>query len=224
MPALVSRGSWFVVPNGVRIEAERGQNAEPHTQGEVDHSGPVVKGHQATEFDKHDEKREQQHIHHAPFTEEFHEVVGDGPMFSADQLKQRQFQKRHHFHQWKDHGKQQHHATDEPIVVQEQFANTVDYAVLATVAQLFDGDNRQKNRRPEQDKRRASKSSATHRSRRITALESTMAPGTACAMAGFQRGNGNYKAAGVAGVGHSETIASMLSNPNSKPISTICLK
>ena len=164
MPALVSRGSWFVVPNGVRIEAERGQNAEPHTQGEVDHSGPVVKGHQATEFDEHDEEREQQHIHHAPFAEEFHEVVGDGPVFSADQLKKRQFQKRHHFHQWKHHRKQQHHAADEPIVVQEQFADPVDNAVLATVAQLFDGDNRQKNRRPKQDKRRAGKSSATHRS------------------------------------------------------------
>jgi len=91
-------------------------------------------------------------------------VVGKGPVFPADQLKQRQFQKRDHFHQWKDHGKHQHHAADEPIVVQEQFAYPVDNAVLATVAQLFDGDNRQKNRGPKQDKRRASKSSAPHRS------------------------------------------------------------
>jgi hypothetical protein len=70
------------------------------------------------------------------------------------------------------------------------------------VAQLFDGDNRQKNRGPKQDKRRAGKSSTPHRSRRIAALESSMAPRTTRAMAGFHGGDRNYKAAGVAGVGH----------------------
>jgi hypothetical protein len=60
------------------------------------------------------------------------------------------------------------------------------------VAQLFDGDNGQQNRRPKQHQRRASKSSAPHRSRRVTALESSMAPGTTCTMPGFQRGNRNY--------------------------------
>ncbi len=67
MPALVSRGSWFVVPNGMWIEAERRQNAEANAQGEVDHGGTVVESYQAAEFDEHDEEREQQHIHHAPF-------------------------------------------------------------------------------------------------------------------------------------------------------------
>jgi hypothetical protein len=70
------------------------------------------------------------------------------------------------------------------------------------VAQLFDGDNGQQNRRPKQHQRCASKSSTPHRSRRVTALERTMAPGTTCAMTGFHGGNRNDKAAGVAGVGH----------------------
>ena len=184
------------------IEAERRQNAEANAQGEVDHGGTVVESYQAAKFDEHDEEREQQHVHHAPFAEEFHEVVGDGPVFPADQLKQRQFQKRNHFHQWKDHGKHQHHAPDEPFPVQKQFANAIHNAVLATVAQLFNGDNGQKNRRPKQHQRRASKSSAPHRSQRVAALESSMAPRTICAMPGFHSGNRNDKAAGVAGVGH----------------------
>ena len=125
-------------------------------------------------------------------------MVGKCSVFPADQLKQRQFQKRDHFHQWKDHGKHQHHAPDEPFPVQKQFANAIHNAALAPVAQLFDGDNGQQNRRPKQHQRRASKSSAPHRSQRVAALESSMAPRTICAMPGFHSGNRNDKAAGVA--------------------------
>jgi len=60
------------------------------------------------------------------------------------------------------------------------------------VAQLFDGDNGQQNRRPKQHQRRASKSSAPHRSQSIPPLESTMAPGTTRAMARFHGGDRNY--------------------------------
>lgn len=123
----------------MRIKRQRGDHAHRDTSGKRDHGGAEVKMDEVAEFDQHDQKREQHHIHHAPSSRMFDPTQRCRLMPSVQNLPTRQFQQQHQLGQREHDRKQQNDAADEVVARGQQFDDARQNALFIMSAELFDG-------------------------------------------------------------------------------------
>lgn len=144
-----SKGSFRVLPDRMRMKGNRGHHAHGNAQNERKHSRPEFKMNQVSEFDKHYQKRQQHHIHHAPLADVFHDMQRGRFVPLVQEFKQAEFQQEHYFRERKDDRKQKHNSTHQPVAVLQEFKGSSQDARLLSDSEFFDLQDWTQHRWPE---------------------------------------------------------------------------
>ena len=98
--------------------------------------------HKVSEFDQHDQKRQQHDIHHAPLADMFHDMQSRRLVPFVQEFKQTEFQQQHDFCQREDDRKQQHDSADKPVAVFQEFNGSSQNARLLSDAEFLNLQDR----------------------------------------------------------------------------------